>query len=247
MEEKGGTLQVTLRKTVISEEELKTKQNLHAGTYIQLTVSDTGIGITQELIEKIFDPYFSTKEVGKGTGMGLAIVQSIVKNHGGFVSVYSIPGQGSTFNVFFPRIQNRIADNQIDEAYEIPRGTEKILFIDDENMVTEVGKSMLERLGYSVTASENSAEALKLFQSDPSSFDLVITDQTMPNIQGSDLAIQLLQIRPDIPIILCTGYSSLIDEAKAQQIGIKGYAMKPVDLKVIARLIRNLLDNQSPS
>jgi PAS domain S-box-containing protein len=240
--EKIGILKVSLCKTELSSQDLKTEPELLPGTYVQLSVSDTGIGLTSELIEKIFDPYFTTKEVGKGSGMGLAVAQSIVKNHEGFVKVESEIGKGCTFNVFFPEAKEKITEKDIDEAGDIPTGTESILFVDDEEILVDIGKSILERLGYSVTTKTNSAEALDLFRSDPGQFDLVITDQTMPNIPGSELAKYLLQIRPDIPIILCTGYSTSIDEDQAGKIGVRGYAMKPVSINVISRLIRNVLD-----
>jgi len=243
MEEQGGTLDVELHKIKLSSNDLKTEPTQHPGTYIKLSVRDTGAGLNPELIDKIFDPYFSTKEFGKGSGMGLAVVHSIVKNHGGIIKVESEPGNGSTFNVLFPRIDEEIIQEIIEKTEEIPTGNEKILFVDDEEMLANIGKSMLETLGYSVTAKSDSSEALKLFQSDPTQFDLVITDQTMPNIPGSELAKQLLKIRSDIPIILCTGYSSMINEAAAQKIGIKEYIMKPVSRNVIAKLIRKVLDS----
>jgi len=243
MEEHGGTLDVGLHKIELFSDDLKTEPTQHPGTYIKLSVRDTGAGLTPELIDKIFDPYFSTKEVGKGTGMGLAVVHSIVKNHGGFIKVKSEPGRGSTFNVFFPRIEEEIILENIEKAEDIPTGNEKILFVDDDEMLANIGKSMLETLGYSVKAKFDSSEALKLFQSDPTQFDLVITDQTMPKIPGSELAKQLLKIRSDIPIILCTGYSSMINEVAAQKIGVKEYIMKPISRNVIAKLIRKVLDS----
>jgi PAS domain S-box-containing protein len=242
MEEQGGVLEVGLHKVELSSNDLKTEPTLHPGTYIKLSVRDTGVGLTPELIDKIFDPYFSTKDVGKGSGMGLALVHSIVTNHGGFIKVASVTGKGSTFNAFFPRIDEEIISENFEKAEDIPTGNERILFVDDEEMLADIGKSTLEILGYSVTAKSDSSEALQLFQGDPTLFDLVITDQTMPNIPGSELAKQLLKIRPDIPIILCTGYSGMINEAAAQEIGIREYTMKPVSRNVIAKLIRKVLD-----
>ncbi len=243
MEEKGGTLEIGLHTIELSSDDLIAEPNLHADTYIQLSVRDTGTGVTSDLMDKIFDPYFTTKEVGKGSGMGLAVVQSIVTNHDGFVKVESELGKGSTFRAFFPKIKEDITVEATGEANNIPTGTERILFVDDEEMLADIGKSILERLGYSVTARTDSTEALKLFKSDPSQFDLVITDQTMPKIPGTELTKQLLQIRPGIPIILCTGHSSMIDEEKAQKIGIREYTMKPVNKTVIAKLIRKALDS----
>ncbi len=243
MEENGGILGISLQKTKLSSRDLKSEENPQPGVYIQLSISDTGTGLTPELIEKIFDPYFTTKEVGKGSGMGLALVQGIIKRHGGFVKVNSKIGKGSTFNVFFPQIEEDIATERTSEEEEIPTGSEEILFVDDEEMLVDIGKKLLERLGYTVTTETNSSKAIQLFKSDPTLFDLVITDQAMPKVSGAELAKQLLQIKPDIPIILCTGHSNLVDEAKAQKIGIREYAMKPLNKRAIARLIRKVLDN----
>ncbi len=242
MEEKGGTLEVTLERTKFTENDLKNEPDLHGGTYLRLVVADTGHGMTPEIIEKIFDPYFTTKEDDKGSGMGLSVVLSIVKNHGGFVKVESEPGKGSTFNVFFPWIKEKIIAVEPDKIEDIPTGSEKILFVDDEKMLTDIGKAMLENLGYSVTTKNDSSEALELFQSDPAWFDLVITDQLMPTFTGSELAKHFLKSRPDIPIILCTGYSGIIDEEKAKKIGIREYILKPVELHNLSKLIRKVLD-----
>ncbi len=243
MEENGGILKIGLHKVELSSDDLITEPDLCAGTYIQLSASDTGTGLTPDLMEKVFDPYFTTKEVGKGSGMGLAVVQGIVKNHEGFVKVDSKLGKGSTFKAFFPKIKGDAIEETTGKADDIPTGIERILFVDDEEMLADIGKTILERLGYSVTAMTDSTAALNLFRSDSSQFDLVITDQTMPNIPGTELAKQLLQITPDIPIILCTGHSSTIDEVKVQEIGIKEYIMKPVNKAIIAKLIRKVLDN----
>ncbi len=242
MEEKGGTFEVILERTELTENDQKNEPGLHGGTYLRLAVTDTGHGMTPEIIEKIFDPYFTTKEVDKGSGMGLSVVHGIVKNHGGFVKVESEPGKGSTFNVFFPRIKEEIITEDPDKVEDLPTGSEKILFVDDVKMLTDIGKSMLETLGYSVTTKNDSSEALELFQSDPAWFDLVITDEVMPKFTGSELAKHFLKIRPDIPIILCTGYSAFIDEVKAQKIGIKEYIMKPANRHELSKLIRKVLD-----
>jgi|GEM_PF-1754011 len=241
MEKHGGTLGIELHQTELSLNDLPSEPNLDAGRYIRLSVSDTGPGMTSEVIDRIFDPYFTTKETGKGSGMGLAVVLGIVKNHGGFMKVESTPDNGSTFNVFFPKVIEAIVPETDDNTEDMPTGSEKILFIDDEAMLADVGRSTLERLGYVVTSITDSAQALALLQSNPSLFDLVITDQTMPNICGTELAKQLLEIRPDLPIILCTGYSSVVNKEEAQKVGIRGFALKPVDKKILARLIRQVL------
>jgi CheY-like chemotaxis protein len=198
--------------------------------------------MTPETIDKIFDPYFTTKKYGKGTGMGLSVVHGIVRSHKGFIKVESKPGRGSMFNAYFPWIEEKIVLKETPEYGEMPIGTEKILFIDDQEMLTDIGKTMLENLGYSVTALNDSSEALDLFVNNPTQFDLVITDQTMPKLTGSELAEQFLQIRSDIPIILCTGYSVFIDKIKAQEIGIRAFVMKPIYIRDLSRLIRKVLD-----
>jgi PAS domain S-box-containing protein len=243
MEETGGTLTISLKKKTLSQNDLANEMRVQPGDFVQLSISDTGPGIAPEIQEKIFDPYFTTKEVGKGTGMGLAIIHGIAKSYKGFVTCHSGLGEGTVFHVYLPII----ADPTIVEVETAPLdltqlGNERILFIDDDDILAEMGKIMLERLGYRVTVRTNSIEALETFQNQPDQFDLIITDQTMPGMTGSDMARRMLQIRPEIPIILCTGYSTLIAEGKAKLLGIKGFAMKPLAKKDIAALIRQVLD-----
>ncbi len=245
MEETGGTLTISLKKKTLSQNDLANEPQVQPGDFVQLSISDTGPGIPPEIQEKIFDPYFTTKEVGKGTGMGLAIIHGIVKSYNGLVTCHSVLGEGAVFHVYLPVI----ADPTIVEIETAPLdltqlGNERILFIDDEEILAEMGQAMLERLGYRVTVRRNSIEALNTFQNQPEQFDLVITDQTMPGMTGSDLARRMLQIRPGMPIILCTGYSNLISEGKAKLLGIKGFAMKPLAKKDIAALIREVLDGE---
>jgi len=190
---------------------------------------------------KIFDPYFTTKRVGKGTGMGLSIVHGIIKNYGGFITLSSEFGKGTVFHVFLPVVNKDVLPAK-EAIKQIPVGKEKILFIDDEDVLADMGKNMLERLGYHVTVRTSSLEALETFQNQPDQFDVVITDQTMPGMTGFDLARRMLQIRPDIPIILCTGYSSIISEEKAKSIGVREFALKPVGKRDIAMLIRKVLN-----
>ncbi len=243
MEETGGTLRISLKKTSLSQNDLASEPHVQPGDFVQLSIGDTGPGIPPEIREKIFDPYFTTKEVGKGTGMGLAIIHGIVKSYKGLVSCHSQSGEGTVFHVYLPVI----ADPALLESETAPLGlsqlgNERILFIDDEEILAEMGKVMLERLGYRVTVRRNSLEALNTFQNHPEQFDLIITDQTMPGMTGSDLSRRILQIRPGMPIILCTGYSSLITEDKAKSLGIKGFAMKPLAKKDIAAIIKKVLD-----
>ncbi len=243
MEETGGTLSVSIKKASLEKNDLGSEPHVQPGDFIQLSIGDTGPGIAPEIREKIFDPYFTTKEIGKGTGMGLAIIHGIVKSYNGFVSCHSRPGEGTVFHVYLPVISDSVVPEPETAPLDLPQlGNERILFIDDEDILAEMGKVMLERLGYRVTVRKNSLEALNTFQNQPERFDLVITDQTMPGMTGSDLARRMLQIRPGMPIILCTGYSSLISEDKAKSLGIKGFAMKPLAKKDIAAIIRKVLD-----
>ena len=218
MEETGGKLGISLKEVTLSTEDLVYEPNVEAGTFVQLSVSDSGPGIAPDIKAKIFEPYFTTKATGKGTGMGLAIVHGIVKSYGGFISLYSEPGEGTVFHVFLPVIKRKMLP-EVDDVEPIPGGRDRILFIDDEKILAEMGKSMLERLGYHVTVRNNSIEALETFKNQPELFDLVITDQTMPGMTGADIARRMIQIRPDIPIILCTGYSAVISEEKAKSLG----------------------------
>lgn len=243
MEETGGVLSVTLKSVLIWPDEEKRSTHATPGEYLELTVSDTGCGIGPDIIDKIFDPYFTTKGVGKGTGMGLAIIHGILADYGGWITVESQLGQGTTFHVFFPVVVGE-ATPETDEPEDIPRGNERILFVDDEELLAEMGKQMLERLGYRVTVRHDGLEALEIFKNTPGEFDLVITDQTMPGITGSELSRLMIQVRPDIPIILCTGYSNLIDEDSAKALGIKEFALKPLTKGTIAKLIRKVLNGE---
>ncbi|MBM9538278.1 ATP-binding protein, partial [Desulfobulbus alkaliphilus] len=218
MEQSGGTLTITLRNQHSEDEQQQKQRDVLPGRFVVLSVSDTGTGISPEIQERIFDPYFTTKEAGKGTGMGLAVIHGIVTSHGGFITCASEPGQGTTFQVFFPAIEAE-QPSTIKPVEMIPRGnSERILYVDDEKTLVETGKAMLERLGYEVTARSSSLEALRAFHDRPDHFDVLITDQTMPMMTGADLARRVLEVRPRMPIILCTGHSNLVnaEQAKAQ-------------------------------
>ncbi|MCP3888029.1 MAG: response regulator [Desulfobulbaceae bacterium] len=242
MENTGGTLDISLKEVTLTFEDLVHEPSVEPGTFVQLSVNDSGPGIVPDIKKKIFDPYFTTKETGKGSGMGLAIVHGIVKSYGGYISLYSEPGEGTAFHIFIPVIDEELLP-EIEDIKPTPVGRERILFIDDEEILAEMGKNMLERLGYHVTVRNSSIEALETFQNQPDLFDLVITDQTMPGMTGADIAGRMIQIKPDIPIILCTGYSTIISEEKAKSIGIKEFALKPLSKKDIAVLIKKVLDN----
>ncbi len=241
MEFSGGILNIELKNIRIEKgtaEQLALQ--LSPGNYVELIVADNGSGIDPNIIDRIFDPYFTTKEQGKGTGMGLSICHGIISDYGGAISVESELGKGTTFYVYFPAVDLENPE-KINENDEVIGGTERVLFVDDEVALAEMGKDVLERLGYSVTVITKSPDALALFENDPDLFDVIITDQTMPGITGSELAQKILAIRPDIPIILCTGYSSLVDEDIAKKIGIKEFVMKPLNKVEIAKLLRKVL------
>jgi PAS domain S-box-containing protein len=243
MEVKGGILSISLQKRSLSQEDLAAEPGLQPGAFVQLSIRDSGEGIPPEIRERIFDPFFTTKEVGKGTGLGLSMVYSIVKGCQGSISCESRLGEGTAFRILLPILEGHFVEENQPMGFT-PHGKEHILFIDDEEMLVELGQAMLERLGYRVTTRSNSLDALTTFQNQPDAFDLIITDQTMAGMTGVDLARRILQIRPDMPIILCTGYSSQISEEKAKAAGIKGFAYKPLAKKDIGELIRKVLDGK---
>jgi nitrogen-specific signal transduction histidine kinase/ActR/RegA family two-component response regulator len=241
MQEKGGVMSVSLSEVEIDTGFIVKHFDIKPGSYLKLSVSDTGHGMPPSLMEHIFDPFFTTKEKGQGTGMGLSVVHGIVKSHNGTIHAYSEPGEGSTFNVYLPVIERQL-EQKIRAEKPIPTGTEHILFVDDEESLINMGKQLLISLGYTVTSRINSLEALELFKSRPNAFDLVITDLTMPNMAGDELASKIMAVRPDIPVILCTGFSTRITEEKAKSMGIKAFIMKPLIKKDIAETLRKALD-----
>jgi PAS domain S-box-containing protein len=240
MRDEGGILDICLTSVEVDADTIKLHSNLQPGPYLKLSVGDTGQGMDPKVVHRIFDPYFTTKEKGEGTGLGLAVVHGIVKSHGGFLSIESQPKKGTTFHVFFPIIKDRI-EPHISAEEPIQKGQGRILFIDDEEVIANLGKKMLMKLGYEVEAKTSSPEALELFRTQPDQFDLVMTDMTMPKMTGEKLAKEIMTIRPDIPIILCTGYSEQITEEKAKELGIKEFAMKPIRIHDIATTIRKAL------
>jgi len=239
----GGKLTITLKEVELATEDLK-DPSMISGKYVCLTVADTGPGMEQGVIDRIFDPYFTTKEEGKGTGLGLAVVHGIVKSHGGHISVYSEPGKGTEFKVHLPVIKKQEETAKVETDAPIQKGDERILLVDDQDMVVQLEKQMLERLGYHVTTRISSIDALEAFRANPNKYDLVITDMTMPNMTGDKLAVELIKIRSDIPIILCTGFSEMMSKEKAEFMGIKGFLMKPIVIKNLSQIIRDVLDNK---
>jgi len=197
-----------------------------------------------QVMERIFEPYYTTKEQGKGTGLGLSVIHGIVKNHGGDITVSSQPGKGSSFKVYLPIIDDIEEEIQTDEPLIEINGKERILLIDDEQQIIDIERQILERLGYTVTSTTDSEEALEEFAAQPDYFDLVITDMTMPKITGDQLAQQMMDIRPQIPVILCTGFNEAISEEKALAMGIDKFVMKPVVKDELASTIRKVLDNR---
>ncbi len=246
MKEKGGVLEISLKEVVLDKES-SILAGLQFGVYQQLTVSDTGTGMNQEIIERIFEPYFTTKDVDEGTGMGLAVIYGIIKSHSGDIKVYSEPGKGTVFNVYFPVPDSdnteKLASTDTDQT-AVMGNNEKILFVDDDVSLVELGTQVINRLGYQVHSRSSSIEALEAFKADPDKYDLIITDMTMPNMTGVKLASEIHKIRPDIPVILCTGFSSGINKDNYKVQGISALIMKPVIKRELAEAIRDVLDRK---
>jgi PAS domain S-box-containing protein len=240
MHEKDGVLEISLSNIEWDQNAAARPPELKAGPYLKLSVSDTGDGIHPETRDQIFEPYFTTKEKGEGTGLGLAVVQGIIKSHNGAVTVESEFGQGSTFHLYLPIIQGNVKTDEVASA-PLPMGRERILLVDDEQPLVEIGKQMLERLGYSVAARTSSVEALELFKAQPDRYDLVITDIVMPNMTGEILAEKLMDIRADIPVILCTGYSEKFTRKHASAMGVRSFLMKPLLMQDLANTVRQAL------
>ena len=241
MLETGGDLKVSLEQMNISEPTSADTFNLKPGPYVRLTVSDTGSGISPAILERIFDPYFTTKAKGKGTGLGLSVVHGIVKSHRGEIFVESQVGKGTTATVWLPATGEETVEDGI-QAAAIPRGSEHILLVDDEKDLVEIGKEMLQRLGYRITAVVGSIAALEQFKEDPLRFDLVITDYNMPGLSGDQLARQMLAIRAGTPIIVCTGFSEIFDPERAQAIGVRRTLLKPLTMEALAQAVREVLE-----
>ena len=241
MREKGGLLEITLEDSEVTEEKVRSVSGLQVGPHIRLTVQDNGTGMSPDVLERMFDPFFTTKPIGEGSGMGLAVVHGIVANHGGALMVDSIVGKGTKIEVYLPTIPTAVWDGSGDQD-SIPLGKETILFVDDEETIVRLGKELLSPLGYTVEVHTSSPEALNAFRQNPQRYDLVITDQTMPGLTGEALSRELLRIRPELPIILCTGFSHIMTAEKAKALGIQAYLMKPLAIRDLAPIVRHVLD-----
>lgn len=242
MEESGGRLTVNLSEIYLDSDDQKLHPDLKPGHHLLLSIGDTGHGMDREVMEQIFTPYFTTKEQNRGTGLGLSIIHGIVKSCGGDITVYSEKGKGTTLNVYFPRIETN-GEVKLENRPErrIPEGNGRILLVDDEVQIVEMEKEMMGHLGYQVTGETRSRAALELFRSSPDSFDLVITDMTMPDMTGVELSGKLLEIRPDIPIILCTGFNHLLTREKARDMGIRATLMKPLTITELMDAVQKVL------
>ena len=241
MRETGGVLEVLLAEVELGPEDVSAYADLEPGPYLRLTVTDTGHGMEPAVMDRIFDPFFTTKGRGEGTGMGLAVVHGIVRSNGGVINVESEAGRGTNFQIYLPRLDMAVDAEEV-PCEPMPNGHERILFVDDEPDVVEIWSRSLARLGYQVTASADSREALEIFQASPDSFDLVITDQTMPGLTGAELAGKIMKMRSDLPIILCTGFSEVMGPAEAKSLGIREFLMKPIYNQRMAEVIRQVLD-----
>lgn len=244
MRDTGGLLEISLDDINLSLSETKVSPDLKPGPYVQLTIRDTGHGVPKNLQERIFEPYFTTKAEGEGTGMGLSVVHGIVKSHGGDIILESEPDKGTTFRIFFPRIISRNQTKQPSKlTITLPKGNEKILLVDDEKTVTDVMEQMLLELGYRVITQNSSLAALEFFRLRPFSFDLVISDMTMPKMTGLKMAGEMHLIRPDVPIIMATGNRKEITPEKAAAFGIRYFLLKPTTIEDLSRAVREVLDN----
>ena len=240
MSEEGGVLEVTLENIILQEEKACFDWVVSPGHYVRLTMRDTGEGIAPEIMDRIFEPYYTTKEVGKGTGMGLPVIYGIVKRYGGGILVESELGKGTIFEIYFPALENK-AEEEKEPEEEIKGGSERILFVDDEEPMVNLNRRQLERLGYDVKSTTKPVAALEWFKADPDRFDVIITDMTMPRMTGDRLAAEVLKIRPNMPVIICTGYSERMSAENAEALGVRKYIEKPIGLRDLASALRDVL------
>jgi len=246
MEEEQGLLDIRLEHVALAAGDTPRGHKAAPGPYVRLTVKDTGRGMTKEVMERIFEPYFTTKPPGKGTGMGLALVQGIVETSGGFIRVWSEPGRGTAFSVFWPEARQRddtAGAPASGDSVALPAGGgEHVMLVDDEPEITAMYRAFLEPLGYRVSVFGDGEAALAAFRADPADYDLVLTDQTMPRLPGHELARKILSLRPEVPVILCTGYSALVSQRQAEELGVAAFLLKPLSRVELARRVRRALD-----
>lgn len=244
MKTTGGTLEVSLTAVSVLEQDAPSHPGMNPGNYIKLSIADTGCGIPPNIINRVFDPYFTTKPTGEGTGLGLSTVHGIVKDHGGSIKVYSEVGGGTIFHVFLPAA-DAAAQTAGEQAEQLPTGNESILFVDDEKTLIDLGRDLLERLGYRVETLASSIDAVEAFRADPQKYDLIISDMTMPKMTGDEMARQIKAIRPDIPIILCSGFSERLHARTTEALGVSAVLMKPVTYTDLAHTVRRVLETDS--
>lgn len=246
MRDTGGALTVSLDELEVTGDDPLLGSVLSQGNYLHLEVSDSGSGIAEEIRAKIFEPYFTTKKVEEGTGLGLAVVHGIVQNHGGHISVSSEVGQGTTFHVYLPIIESQAIEQGVSESFMSVLGNNAhILFVDDEVAIMGLAEKVFSQYGYRISTFSDPLQALQSFTAEPEQYDLLITDMTMPHMTGDRLAQEVLQIRPDFPVILCTGYSEKINKEKAGTIGIKKYIPKPLVMSKLVQSVYQLLKEEA--
>jgi len=242
MKNQDGHLEVSLVPVELNKTDTAAYTDIKPGRYLKLTVKDSGHGMDAATLSRIFDPYFTTKDANEGTGLGLAMVHGIVKDHGGIIKVDSEPGFGTSFHIFFPCIEETAeVKDKIKKPFSM--GTGQILFLDDDKVLVDIGRKMMIKLGYKVDIRTSPYEAIEAFKADPNKYDTVITDMTMPGMSGDVFAKKILKIRPDIPIIICTGFSNMMNPEKASEAGFKALLMKPITMSDLSMCIQNVLGN----
>lgn len=240
MKENGGVLEISLDSIMIDSERTDLLTDLQPGPYILLKVRDTGQGIPEESLQRIFEPFYTTKPTGEGSGLGLSVIHGVIRSMGGAITVESKRGEGSIFTVYLPRPDEEILRTA--ESQALPQGNgEHILVVDDEEMLAYLGRELLLSLGYRATMSTSGKDGLEKFLAEPSAYDAVITDQTMPDVTGLQLAVEIMAIRPDLPVIICSGYSDLLDEEKAVEMNIAAYLNKPIRRDILAKTLRKVI------
>jgi CheY-like chemotaxis protein len=243
MPPKGGVVEVLLKNAPVQAYSKLVEHGLNPGKHVELTVKDNGAGIPSHLYERLFEPYFTTKPMSEGAGLGLAVAHGIVTAHNGIILLNSRIGSGSRFTVYIPSISKSAALSETPER-PVPTGKERILFVDDEAAIVEISGEMLEDLGYDTVTQTDAIQALNLFKSDPNRFDLVITDMSMPRLSGLEFAAEIIALRPEIPVVICTGFSSRLNEEEARQLGVRAFLLKPILRNQLAQTIRSVLDKE---